>query len=65
MADHQHEYVFKTMCRVLEVSGRGYYAWKKLTPSRRSREVCGTLNGLSRLIRRTGRYMVFRAFMLC
>ena len=32
---HQQEYPIKTMCRVLEVSVSGYFAWQKRAPSRR------------------------------
>ncbi len=36
VAEHQQEYPVKTMCRILEVSESGYYAWKKRAPSQRS-----------------------------
>ena len=38
IAQHRHEYTITTMCRVLEVSVSGYYAWYKRVPSRHSRE---------------------------
>jgi putative transposase len=38
MAEYQQEYPITTMCRVLEVSVSGYYAWRKRTPSLHSRE---------------------------
>ncbi len=38
MAEHRHEYPMTTMCRVLEVSVSGYYAWAKRPPSQHSRE---------------------------
>ena len=36
MKAHQEQYPIATMCRVLEVSTSGYYAWRKRQPSRRS-----------------------------
>lgn len=36
MRVHQAEYPIATMCRVLEVSTSGYYAWLKRTPSARA-----------------------------
>ena len=38
MKAHQAGYPVATMCRVLEVSTSGYYAWLSRPPSRRSRE---------------------------
>src|SRR5579883_958602 len=35
---HQEEYAVNTMCRVLDVSISGYYAWKKRPPCARQRE---------------------------
>ena len=36
MSDHRAVYPVRTMCRVLEVSSSGYYAWLKRDPSARS-----------------------------
>lgn len=38
IAQHRQEYAITLMCRVLEVSVSGYYAWLKRPPSRHSRE---------------------------
>src|SRR5215471_10904242 len=38
IAEHRHEYPILLMCRVLAVSGSGYYAWCKRLPSRHNRE---------------------------
>jgi putative transposase len=38
IAEHRQEYAITTMCRVLEVSVSGYYAWSKREPSQHSRE---------------------------
>ncbi|MFL5702652.1 MAG: IS3 family transposase, partial [Ktedonobacteraceae bacterium] len=38
IAEHRHECAITTMCRVLEVSMSGYYAWSKRPPSQHSRE---------------------------
>ncbi|BCL77589.1 IS3 family transposase [Ktedonobacteria bacterium brp13] len=38
MADHRQAYPITVMCRVLDVSVSGYYAWCKREPSRHSRE---------------------------
>lgn len=38
IAEHRHAYAITTMCRVLEVSVSGYYAWCKRPPSEHSRE---------------------------
>lgn len=36
--EHQHEYAIALMCRVLDVSVSGYYAWCKRLPSEHSRK---------------------------
>ena len=38
IAEYQHEYPITAMCRVLEVSVSGYYAWCKRAPSQHKRE---------------------------
>jgi putative transposase len=35
IASHRHEYDVKIMCRVLEVSVSGYYAWRHRAPNAR------------------------------
>ncbi len=35
MQRHQHEFRVTTMCRVLQVTRQGYYAWRKRSPSAR------------------------------
>ncbi len=36
MSEHRAVYAVATMCRVLEVSTSGYYAWRSRMPSKRS-----------------------------
>jgi len=38
IAQHRHEYPITLMCRVLQVSVSGYYAWCKRPPSQHSRK---------------------------
>ena len=38
IAEHQDEYSITCLCRVLDVSVSGYYAWRKRLQSRHSRE---------------------------
>ena len=38
MSEHRALYAVATMCRVLEVSASGYYAWQSRSPSKRSME---------------------------
>ena len=38
MAEHQRDSSVTTMCRALEVSVSGYYAWRKREPSQHCRE---------------------------
>jgi len=38
IAEYRQEYPITTLCRVLEVSVSGYYAWRKRAPSLHSRE---------------------------
>ena len=37
MSDHRALYPVRVMCRVLEVSSSGYYAWRRRGPSKRSK----------------------------
>jgi putative transposase len=43
MSEHQAVYRVATMCRVLEVSTSGYYAWQKRPPSARAQADAGLL----------------------
>jgi putative transposase len=38
IAEHRQEYAITLMCRVLDVSVSGYYAWSKRPPSQHSRK---------------------------
>ena len=38
MAEHCHEYPITVLCKTLEVSQSGYYAWKSREPSQHCRE---------------------------
>jgi putative transposase len=38
IANHRQDYPISIMCRILQVSVSGYYAWQKRAPSRRSQE---------------------------
>jgi putative transposase len=53
---HQAEFSIRAMCRVLEVSSSGYYAWHKRQPSRRQQEdqkLQRRINAIYRFSRRT------------
>ena len=36
--EHKHQYAVRTMCRVLDLSTSGYYAWAQHPQSRREQE---------------------------
>ena len=38
IANHQTEFRVQVMCRVLEVSTSGYYAWRERPPSRHQQD---------------------------
>jgi putative transposase len=38
IAQHAHEYPIRVLCRRLQVSESGYYAWKSREPSQQSRD---------------------------
>src|SRR5713226_294376 len=38
MAEHRHDYPITVLCKTLEVSQSGYYAWKSREPSQHCRE---------------------------
>ncbi len=46
---HEHDYRVRMMCRVLEVSAGGYYAWKRRAPSMRARVDAALLGRLHEL----------------
>ncbi len=48
MSDHQALYPVRVMCRVLEVSSSGYYAWRKRGPSKRSKSNAVLLKTIER-----------------
>ena len=43
MSENQAAYPIATMCRLLDVSPSGYYAWVKRRPSRRARTDAGLM----------------------
>ncbi len=54
---HVATYPVRLMCRVLEVSPSGYYAWRSRPESARSRENRGLLGTIQRLqVQHAGRY---------
>ncbi len=61
MKAHQAVYPIATMCRVLEVSTSGYYAWLKRPPSERKRTDAELLERIQRFHERSdGTYGVPR-----
>jgi putative transposase len=51
---HQAQYPIATMCRVLEVSTSGYYAWRKRGPSRRAQEDAKLLARIKAIHKKSG-----------
>ena len=49
MKAHQAEYPVATMCRVLDVSRSGYYAWRGREPSRRAQANAALLETIERI----------------
>ena len=54
IAAHRREFRLELMCKVLEVSRSGYYAWLKRGPSRRALENADLLHRLEAIHRRSG-----------
>lgn len=41
IVEHEQEFEIKVMCRVLQVSASGYYAWRKRAPNQREQDNAG------------------------
>ena len=54
MSEHQALYPVRAMCRVLEVSPSGYYAWRKRRPSERSKANAVLLEKIERYHKESG-----------